>query len=268
MWLCALQYHVPEAPIADLLIGRAIDMMRYKGLPAIEAALMGQMDQVRRHNKLWYCTIFRSHSILTQITSANLLRSPKSNSDCFAAAGAQNKKKNTKVVKDFAEELWEKQLEPLYNYKIEPWLANKTLLRLLVTDTRGNALREATREVLRKLHVEIPPHLQRDRPTFESITITLADSYGAPTDEVVLKWTKADGAARADGNDKELHGNARGDVPVLEASIPSGRRFHVMATLAPSRWAYARDVQSSQCDSSSSSSGTVAICTKIDELCI
>ena len=26
----------------------------------------------------------------------------------------QNKKKNTKVVKDFAEELWEKQLEPLY----------------------------------------------------------------------------------------------------------------------------------------------------------
>ena len=133
----------------------------------------------------------------------------------------QNKKKNTKVVKDFAEELWEKQLEPLYllrpirglpvlpsarlnvetagfepkrfvrtqpflsrsvekradqsrfksiglyinalcsnrsryNYKIEPWLANKTLLRLLVTDTRGNALREATREVLRRCSKNTP----------------------------------------------------------------------------------------------------------------
>jgi hypothetical protein len=47
---------------------------------------------------------------------------------------------------DFFAELWLKQLEPVYNYKIEPWLSNKTLLRLLVTDTRGSALREATRD--------------------------------------------------------------------------------------------------------------------------
>ena len=92
------------------------------------------------------------------------------------------------------------------------------------------------------------------------MTITLADSYGAPTDEVVLKWTKSDGASSVGGDDKEKkkHEHARGDVPVLEASIPSGRRFLVTATLAPSPWAYAREVDTDRSaieDSTTSQSG-------------
>ena len=55
------------------------------------------------------------------------------------------------MCQDFFAELWLKQLEPVYNYKIEPWLSNQTLLRLLVTDTRGSALREATRDGAMKL---------------------------------------------------------------------------------------------------------------------
>ena len=208
LWSRALEYRVPEAPILTVIVNKAVDMMRHKGIPMIEAALMSHFGQ--------------------------------------------NKKKNTKVLKDFLEELWEKQLEPVYNYKIEPWLANKTLLRLLVTDTRGNALREATRNILRGLKVEIPPHLQRDRPCFETITIQLLDKYGEPSD-TVLRWRHEDETRehnsmfkRSDeigvggASAQRKHERARGDVPVLEVSIPSGSRFLVTASLGPSPWAYAR----------------------------
>eukprot|EP01046_Picozoa_sp_COSAG06_P031606 COSAG06_NODE_3090_length_5874_cov_116.796710_4_plen_126_part_00 len=94
-------------------------------------------------------------------------------------------------------------------------------------------------------------------------TVSLRNSYGEPTDEVVLRWSRkaaaeeeeedeeeeeesksSSSAAAADGdgtdtdtdNDNDgnggggggqKHERARGDVPVLEAKVPSGRRFVV-----------------------------------------
>eukprot|EP01043_Picozoa_sp_COSAG02_P016825 COSAG02_NODE_748_length_17708_cov_8.490317_5_plen_857_part_00 len=110
--------------------------------------------------------------------------------------------------------------------------------------------------VLRRLKVEIPAHLQRDRPCFEAITIQLLDRYGEAYEppRFVLKWTRQADEGHDDSKTKKFkssdkigrngvqpqHERARGDVPVLEANIPSGSRFLVSASLGPSPWAYAR----------------------------
>ena len=59
----------------------------------------------------------------------------------------RHKKKNLKIVKAFAEDIVEK-LQPIYAYKLEPWLSTHPTLRLLVADTRDATLRAGCRWLL------------------------------------------------------------------------------------------------------------------------
>ena len=50
LWSRALEYRVPAAPITNIIVNKAVDMMRYKGIPMLESALVSQLGRNKKHN--------------------------------------------------------------------------------------------------------------------------------------------------------------------------------------------------------------------------
>ena len=50
LWVWKLAYDVPSEPIGTVLVKTFVEAMRYRGLPAIEESLMGQVDRNRKRN--------------------------------------------------------------------------------------------------------------------------------------------------------------------------------------------------------------------------
>jgi hypothetical protein len=50
LWIWKLAYDVPAEPIGTVLVKTFVEAMRYRGLPAIEDSLMGQVDRNRKRN--------------------------------------------------------------------------------------------------------------------------------------------------------------------------------------------------------------------------
>ena len=50
IWVWKLAYDVPSEPIGTVLVKTFVEAMRYRGLPAIEESLMGQVDRNRKRN--------------------------------------------------------------------------------------------------------------------------------------------------------------------------------------------------------------------------
>jgi hypothetical protein len=170
-------------------------------------------------------------------------RGPGALEEVMVGLATQNKAKNTKVLRDFVEALWDRQLEPLYNMRVQPWLQNKTLLRLLI-DTRGSALREAARSAITGLGLEVPTALLPDRPSLLSFEARLDD--GA----MLAQWLREDhedaddmstdesGGSEQDGLWRKRPGPAdesASAVTVIHITIPAGRSFSITAAAEHSR---------------------------------
>ena len=50
LWIWKVAYDVPPEPIGTVLVKTFVEAMRYRGLPAIEESLMGQVDRNRKRN--------------------------------------------------------------------------------------------------------------------------------------------------------------------------------------------------------------------------
>jgi hypothetical protein len=168
-WSTPLVYDVPPEELSSIVLLSGSNWVRSRGLPAVEEALIGQMD---RH-----------------------------------------KKKNLRIVKAFAEDIVEK-LQPIYAFKVEPWLAAHPALRLLVGDSREAALRACCRWLLGKAGVALPPAMRRDRPEFDAVAVL--DFEGAP----IAAFSLPPGGGRREG--------ARADATL---TLPPGKRFSVRATV-------------------------------------
>jgi hypothetical protein len=144
-------------------------------------------DEAVLDDSLWSSTltyIVPSESITTILLQKGIDRvrwkGPGAIEDLLVGL-ASKQKKNTKVFSDFLVALYDRQLEPLYNIRIAPWLANKTLLRLLI-DTRGSVLREMAHGMLTALGCPVPDELQSDRPALQALDVKMDDG------ELLASW--------------------------------------------------------------------------------
>eukprot|EP01052_Picozoa_sp_SAG31_P015597 SAG31_NODE_1007_length_10425_cov_4.852799_9_plen_243_part_00 len=178
-----------QEPLSSVLLTVGSNWVRSRGLPAIEDALIGQMD---RH-----------------------------------------KKKNLKIIKTFAEDIVEK-LQPIYAYKVEPWLSQHATLRLLVQDTRAATLRAGCRWVLDQCSIALPLPMARDRPKFSRVRILLDD--GTVIKEMQLESEHDGGGPEmiADPQNMRVRGNTRVTLPpgqsfVVQAWIRRFAEYHPLA---------------------------------------
>lgn len=50
LWSRTLVYRVPSLPITTIMLNKAVDMMRHRGIPMLESALMSQLGKNKKHN--------------------------------------------------------------------------------------------------------------------------------------------------------------------------------------------------------------------------